>query len=86
MDIPIIHTIMITATTLMAPFPSIMVSVGFIVSMVVATSMVVITKLATGEEGINPSLLRSVDQENRIFIRWRLPDEMIKTLASVYIR
>jgi hypothetical protein len=92
MDIPITHTIMITATTLMATFPSIMISMVFIVSMVVTT------RLTIGEEDTDPyflkghnegtaflALLLVVLKKGRILIRWRHIDEIIKIRTSEYI-
>ena len=52
MSIPITHIIMIMATPLMGPFPSIMISTAFIVFMVVTM------KLAIGEEDTGPCLFK----------------------------
>jgi hypothetical protein len=92
MDIPITHTIMITATTLMATFHSIMISATFIISTVITM------RLAIGEEDADPYFFQGHNEgtallalplmllkKGRILIRWRPLDEMIKIHASGYI-
>jgi len=92
MGIPITHIIIITATTLMVTFHSIMISAIF------AISTGVTTRLTIGEEDTDPYFLGGkmkarpflalpfmVQKENRILNRWRHLDEMIKIHASGYI-
>jgi hypothetical protein len=61
MGIPITPIMMMTATPLMGPFRSIMISMAFIVFMVVTM------KLAIGEEDTDPCLLKG-HNEGRAFL------------------